>query len=303
MTDKRIPIILHTDIGSDIDDTWALAMMLIQPQLKPLMVLTDTGNVRYRSAICTKLLQNAGRTEVEVCSGLHGYTTYTERQNAWVGDLKPEEYAGKYSDDGISRLIELIMSSEETITLVSIGPCPSLAEALYREPRIALRTRFVGMFGSVHKKYNNEPGITAEYNVIRELAPAKKLFSAPWKEAIITPLDTCGLVRLTGENYRKVANSTNPITKDVITNYQTWLASNPNPKGNPAETESSSVLFDTVAIHLASSTQFLKMQKLNLSVNDQGFTVIDDAKGMPFNVAIDWENLEAYERFLANIYL
>ena len=69
MTDKRIPIILHTDIGSDIDDTWALAMLLIQPQLKPLMVLTDTGNVRYRSTICTKLLQNAGRTEVEVCSG------------------------------------------------------------------------------------------------------------------------------------------------------------------------------------------------------------------------------------------
>ena len=304
MTDKRIPIILHTDIGSDIDDTWALAMLLIQPQLKPLMVITDTGNVRYRSTICTKLLQNAGRTEVEVCSGLHGYTpNYIERQNAWIGDAKPEDYAGKYSEDGISRLIDLIMSSEETITLVSIGPCPTLAEALYREPRIAPRTRFVGMFGSVYKKYNNEPGITAEYNVIRELAPAKKLFSAPWKEAIITPLDTCGLVRLTGENYRKVANSSNPLTRDVIANYHTWLASNPNFKGTPADTEASSVLFDTVAIHLASSTQFLKMQKLNLVVNDQGFTVIDNEQGMPFNVAIDWEDLEAYESFLTNIYL
>ena len=116
-------------------------------------------------------------------------------------------------------------------------------------------------------------------------------------------MDTCGLVRLTGENYRKVANSANPITRDVIANYHAWLAANPNYKGNPADADASSVLFDTVAIHLASSTQFLKMQKLNLSVNDQGFTVIDDEHGMPFNVAIDWEDLNAYEDFLANIYL
>ena len=37
----------------------------------------------------------------------------------------------------------------------------------------------------------------------------------------ITPLDTCGLVRLTGENYRKVAAAPT-LARAVIENYEIW---------------------------------------------------------------------------------
>ena len=30
---NRVPVILDTDIGGDIDDTWALAMLLKSPEL------------------------------------------------------------------------------------------------------------------------------------------------------------------------------------------------------------------------------------------------------------------------------
>jgi len=33
MKNTKIPVILDTDIGSDIDDTWALAMLLESPEL------------------------------------------------------------------------------------------------------------------------------------------------------------------------------------------------------------------------------------------------------------------------------
>ncbi len=40
----------------------------------------------------------------------------------------------------------------------------------------------------------------------------------------ITPLDTCGLVQLTGEDYRKVAASSDPLARAVIENYRIWRA-------------------------------------------------------------------------------
>jgi len=50
MTDQKflkpIPVILDTDIGWDIDDTWALITLLNSPELDLRMVLTSTGNTR-----------------------------------------------------------------------------------------------------------------------------------------------------------------------------------------------------------------------------------------------------------------
>ena len=67
----KIPVILDTDIGGDIDDTWALAMMLKSPELDVKLVVTDTGNTTYRAKIAAKMLEIAGRTDVPVGVGLH----------------------------------------------------------------------------------------------------------------------------------------------------------------------------------------------------------------------------------------
>jgi len=299
MTEKQIPVILHTDIGGDIDDTWALAMMLRQNHLKPLYVLTDTGDAKYRAAICAKMLERAGRTEIEV--GI-GHTTdldkHPRRQEEWVKDYDIFSYKGKVHEDGVKRLIDIIMASDQIVTLVSIGPCPALADALKREPAIAAKTRFVGMFGSIYKSHGNSPKPIAEYNVATDIKACQAVFRAPWVSATITPLDTCGRITLDGELYARVWNSGIPLVKDMVANYVAWAK-----KGGWIKDfdKKSSILFDTVAIHLASSTQFLKMEKMPVTVRDDGFTVIDKENGAPFNVAIDWLNLDAYAAFLVNV--
>ena len=52
---KRIPVILDTDIGGDIDDTWALAMLLKSPELDVRLVVSDTGDTTYRSRIIARI--------------------------------------------------------------------------------------------------------------------------------------------------------------------------------------------------------------------------------------------------------
>ena len=81
---KKIPVVLDTDIGTDIDDTWALAMMLKSPELDVRLIVTDTGDTTYRAKIVAKMLEIGGRTDVSVGIGVPlGNAPAT--QAPWVG--------------------------------------------------------------------------------------------------------------------------------------------------------------------------------------------------------------------------
>lgn len=285
---EKIPVILDTDIGGDIDDTWALAMMLKSPELDVKLIVTDTGNTTYRAKIVAKMLEIAKRTDIPIGVGVH-LSDDTGGQEQWVKDYDLSSYPGKVYEDGIGVLIETIMNSPEPITLICIGPVPNISSALDREPRIAQKARFVGMHGSVRKGYNGSNNISAEYNVAAYPKDCQKVFTADW-DMTITPLDTCGLVRLSGAKYKKVCESNDPITKAVIENYNIWANGTPN---------ESSVLFDTVAIYLAFSEELLVMERLGIRITDDGFTIIDE-NAKRINCATSWKDLSAYEDFLVN---
>ena len=285
-----IPTILDTDIGTDIDDTWALVMLLNSPELDLKMVLSATGDTLHRAKISAKLLETAGRTDVAVGIGVETpQGPEFKRQAAWVDNYDLYQYPGKFYGDGVGAMISMIMAAKEPVTILCIAPATNIAEALKREPRIAGRCRFVGMHGSIRRGYNNNDTPAAEYNVKADIPAAKAVFEADWIDAVFTPLDTCGLVVLKDELYRRITASQAPLIKELLENYKIWA--------HGEEKDRSSVLFDTVAVHLAYSTGYLKMEEINVKVTDDGFTVIDPA-GKRFNCAIDWTAMEAFERDL-----
>lgn len=298
MEKRRIPVYLQTDIGGDIDDFWALAMLLKQPWLDLRMVLTDTGHTVYRAAVAAKLLELAGRSDVVVGAGIVDWPedNHPKTHIEWAKDYAIRRYPG-YTDDGVGRFIEMVRAEPDPVTLVAIGPATSLAAALRRAPEIAEKINFVGMFGSVYVGYNGKDTPDPEYNVFKDVDAAKTVFSANWLSAAITPLDTCGLVRLEGDLYRRIENSQDTVIKALVEVYHEWLVFLGNKA--PVSPDSSSVIFDTVAMHMASSREFLKMEKITLSVDDAGFTRPDPA-GKPFDVAVGWTDLPAYGKFLVD---
>ena len=46
---RMIPVILDTDIGIDVDDHWAVAMVLGNPELDVKLITVSTGDVEYRA--------------------------------------------------------------------------------------------------------------------------------------------------------------------------------------------------------------------------------------------------------------
>lgn len=292
---RSIPVIFDTDIGDDIDDTWALGLLLRSPELDVKLVVGDNGKPEYRAKLLGKFLETASRSDIPVGLGLDVNTEKGGRQSEWVKDYDLQKYRGRLYPDGVQAIIDTIMKSPRPVTVIAVGPVQNIAEALRREPRIAQRARFVGMHGSVRVGYGNDPKISAEYNVKVDPKACQQVFTAPW-DITITPLDTCDKVVLTSDKYQQVYRSTDPIASAIIANYRIWAAA-PDMKSSANVPVRSSTLFDTVAIYLAFNQEFCGMEKLGIRVNDEGFTLMDFA-AKQVSVATTWKNLPAFEDLL-----
>ena len=289
------PVILDTDIGGDIDDTWALGLLLKSSELDLKLVVGDAGQASYRARVLARFLERVGRGDVPVGVGLDIEPRGEGGQAAWVKGYELKSYPGKVYSDGVQALIDTIMNSKQPVTLICIGPMPNIAEALSREPRIAQHARFVGMYGSVRVGYDGKPPPAPEWNVKCDPKACQAAFTAPW-DMTITPLDTCGVVTLTGEKYRRVRDSKDPVAVDIIANYRVWAAADKNLPANFAE-ERSSTLFDTVAIYLAIRPELCVMEKLGIRVTDNGLTVIDP-QAKQVTVATSWKDLGGYQDWI-----
>jgi inosine-uridine nucleoside N-ribohydrolase len=297
--EEKIPVIYDSDIGDDIDDTWAFGFLLQCPEFDVKLVVGDQGKPEYRAKLMCKLLERAGRTDIPVGMALPVNATGGGNQSAWVKDYDLKSFPGKIHKDGVQAIIDTIMNSPTQVTVIAVGPLPNIAEALKREPKIAEKARFVGMHGSVRLGYGGNPKISAEYNVRADAKACQKVLSAPWDKTI-TPLDTCGLVVLKGDRYAKVRDCEKPIAKAIIENYRVWCdARKDHIKDENQADKRSSTLFDTVAVYLGFSEDYIGMEDLKILVDDKGFSRIDP-KGSMMSVAAKWEDMNAFMDILVD---
>jgi inosine-uridine nucleoside N-ribohydrolase len=290
-----IPVILATDIGDDIDDTWALGFLLKCPELDLKLVATEYGKAPYRAKLLGKFLQTTGHANIPIAVGPEADPRGEGPLAAWVKDYDLSSYPGRVHTDGVGAMVDVIVGSPQPLTLICIGPMPNVAAALEREPRIARRARFVGMDGSVRLGYDGAKAPCAEWNVKCNPAAAKKALSADW-DITITPLDTCGLVTLDGARYQRMLRARDPVPATIVENYRLWSKAS---HSEAAAELHSSTLFDTVAVYLAFAQQFCKMERLGIRVTDEGFTVIDE-RAKQMDVATEWNDLEGFRDLLVN---
>jgi inosine-uridine nucleoside N-ribohydrolase len=292
---EKIPVILDTDIGDDIDDTWALVVLLKSPQFDLKLVTTTFGKAEYRAKIIAKLLTAAHRTDVTIGLG-EGGRMGTGGQEPWVRDYRLSDYPGRIEQDGPAAIARTIAASPRPMTVIAIGPPTTLAAAVERYPEMAPKAAFSGMHGSVRKGYGGGK-VSAEWNVRAVPAAAQRVLSAPWRQISITPLDTCGLVNLGGARFESLKRSRDPLTQVLLENYRIWAK-----KDRLDQLKGTSTLYDTVAVYLAypGSRPLVRLEPLSIAVTRDGFTRIDPA-GAKMSVATEWNDLDGYRDFLVKI--
>jgi inosine-uridine nucleoside N-ribohydrolase len=154
------------------------------------------------------------------------------------------------------------------------------------------------MYGSIHKGYDGKANPEPEWNVKANPAAARALLTAPWREAILTPLDTCGRVQLSGERYARVRGSSDPLLRGLVEAFSTWCKNRDWCVKDPAFVATkSSTLFDCVAVYLAISRDLVKTETTGVRVTDEGMTV-PDPSARAATWATEWTSLDDFEEWL-----
>lgn len=288
-----IPVIYDSDMGGDLDDTWALLYMLKCPELEVKLVTTSDNLSEYRTKHFAKILEISGQTHVPIGKGkdFRADVDYYAQQRGWVEDYDLSAYKGTVHEDGINEMIRIIMESDVPVTILAVGPQQNIAEALRREPRIAINARLVCMGGKLATDEN------PAHNVVRAPEAFAEVLAAPWQEILICPKESCSRIVLEAEAYQQVYQSKRPELKALMQNYDIWLSYLVEQWPIPRDkyTFASTTLWDVEPVLAAFDPSPLKWKAMQVTVDEIGrFT--EDANGAEVKMAVDWTDYAAFEK-------
>lgn len=163
-------LILDVDLamgapGSDIDDGFALALALADPQITVELVTTVNGNadVASATALTGELLHRLGREDVPLYRG------------AQRPLIRPQARFGSIPDDVVVRkprpkiaavaMVEHVLANPGEITLVAVGPLTNVALALRLHPDFAASLKSLVIMGGVFNQHTNNAAMPGEFNV------------------------------------------------------------------------------------------------------------------------------------------
>jgi len=147
-----IPLILDTDIGTDVDDALALAFAARHPEIDLRAVTTVSGDTTRRGHIAKKLLQLAGRDDVEVAAG--DAEEYRQGgRSAWMGHegeglLEPGETLPLSPRDAVTLIVDECAEGAR-IHIATVGMQTNIAAAVARDPELPRRVARLAVMGGV----------------------------------------------------------------------------------------------------------------------------------------------------------
>lgn len=176
-----VKLILDTDIGTDVDDAWALALCLGSSDIDLLGVTLVYADLETRAKVALKMLKLAGRTDVPVYRGIsepstQGLTLY------WPGhegtDTDFSDIEGLSARDGaVDFILETVRRHPGEVVVAPIGPLTNIAAAIQRDPETMRKVKRFAIMGSTYSGEGREhAGI--EHNIHSDPSAAKIVYES-----------------------------------------------------------------------------------------------------------------------------
>ena len=254
---------VDTDIGDDIDDAFALGLILRSPELHVLGISTAFGDTEMRARLVDRFLAATSESAIPVTAGVH-----TETDNVMTQHAYAERFPAHAHPDGVQTLLDEIKRHPDQITLIAIGPLFNIGAAIDRDPETFRKlNRVVMMGGSVERGYDGAKGerrpAEPEWNIDRDPKDAAKLFAAE-VPIFMMPLDSTQ-IHLQTDTRESIFGAGNPITDQLTLLYHQWVANTPNHSSTPT-------LFDPVAAAYTFRPELCPMTPMRIEVDDKGLT-------------------------------
>ncbi len=294
-TPARQKVIVDADIGDDIDDAFALALLLHSPELEVLGISASWGDTALRMRLLRRFLQAGGRPDIPLAQGPATESAITFTQARWAQAYPPPTQPER---PAVEFLLAQLRAHPGQITLLALGPLTTLAAAQQRDPQtFAKLQRIVMMGGSVRRGYGKSEyrppsPPSAEYNIAADIAAAKRVFGAG-VPIVMMPLDST-LVRL-DELKRNALFAHGSPTSDVLTLlYHQWT------QADQPWTSETPTLFDVVPLAYLIDPRLCPTTTLWLAIDDQGYTR-EVAGGTSLQVCLHLDRTAFFELLMSRL--
>jgi purine nucleosidase len=267
---EKVPVIIDCDIGTDIDDTFAVALAIISPELDVRAITTVSGDTKTRAMMVCRMLSAADRRTIPVSAGepekppqpLRGWQEQYARHPALIFNRMPKPTKEK----AVELIYNQLKAEPGKITLVALGPLTNIAQLLTQHPDCKpWIKRLVIMGGAVRVGYNNKPPVEPEWNILTDIKAAQTVFTSG-VPLTVAPLDATTMLKLDEAMLARIFGARSLVTMQVEELWQLW-----DQKEQPT-------MFDPVAVTLCFSERFCKLEDLHLEVDDKGVTRMGTGK-------------------------
>lgn len=278
---EKQKIIFDCDLGDDIDDAFALAMVLTSPEFEILGLVMDYGNTPERARIACRMLYETGREDIPVVVGRQTREHYSAQFNWGKGFDKVQPI----EQSGVDFIIENLRRYPNEVILITVGPVPNMMDIIRKDAEaLKLAKHVYSMYGSFYMGYGTGPVPDAEWNV-RADVEASKLFSASGAKLTYAGLDVTTFVKWDEERRLRLLMRQSPLTNGLSALYTLWGHETPT-------------LYDCVAVGMVLWPDLFGTRPAHVRVIDGGFTVIDESQEPNCNIGVSIKTDEFLDRLM-----
>lgn len=257
------PVIFDTDIGTDIDDAYALAALVHRPELQVLGVTTVSSDAAARARLAAKLLSVAGGqwAKTPVYAGISTAEQYM-KQVEWAAGF---DSPSLHLVGGVEFMRREINRRPGEVTIIAVGELTNVAALLESEPGIGKKIGTIALMGGALYR-GHAPGSKPEpeWN-IRSNARAARVVFTSGVPLLVAPLDSTADLKLTPEMRVRIFTHGSPLNDALAALDQIWRHTN-HWKGDLP------TLFDVLAMELVRPRRPYELRALRVEVTDEGLT-------------------------------
>ena len=265
------PVLLDLDLamgapGSDIDDGFALALAVADPEIDLRLLTTVSGNTDAPTAttLTLELLDRLGAGPVPVHQGANRSLAYPASRFGRLPDgVTPRPPTPGHA---VHALIEAVRAAPGELTLVAVGPLTNVAMAMLLEPTFAESLADLVIMGGVFAGTTGSAEVPGEFNVWSDPAAARIVLQsgvmATW-----VGLDVTRRVRLTRRDAEKMAADPHPFTAFAGRYSVAWID---HLNATDDSANDSCALHDPLAVAAVTRPDLLTLSEVNLDVQLDG---------------------------------
>ncbi len=206
----RIPVVLSTDVGNEIDDQWAITYLLLQPKFEVLGVMSV-----HAPTITAPAGQTSHRILVDVVESRLGMKRHPPLIPG--ADLPLENISTPRPSQAVNFLVKTSQrfSKENPLTVLMIGAATDVASAILTDPTIVERIRVVQM------GFTDEQG-GEEFNVANDVLAVQVVLNSR-VPLVVGPGKVCrASLSLTYAQAREMLEKRGAIGAWLWDEYQAW---------------------------------------------------------------------------------